>query len=106
MATPGDALASRWGVRRGIREGARELRRGEREARREIRRCQTRGCVRRELREGAREVGRERREARRAVGREIRENLYGSYYRGYGRWYRDGRYWDRYEYDRYCYNGR
>lgn len=106
MVTPGDARASRWEVRQEIREGAREVRREEREARREIRRCQTRECVRRELREGAREVGRERREARRAVRREIRENIYDGYYRGDGRWYRDGRYWDRYEYDRYYYNGR
>jgi hypothetical protein len=77
------AEGSRWGVRQEIREGAFE--------------------VRREKREGAWEVGRERREVRRSVRQEIRENIYDDYYRGDGRWYREGRYWDRDAYDRYYY---
>lgn len=103
LALPSTAMASRWEVRQEVREGAREVRRERREAARELRRCETRSCVRRELREGAREVGRERRESRREVRGEIRENIFDSFYRGDDRWYRDGRYWDRYEYERYYY---
>jgi hypothetical protein len=55
--------------------------------------------VRQEVREGKHEVSRERREARREIRREVREDYYDRYYRGEGRWYRDGRYWDRYEYE-------
>jgi hypothetical protein len=53
----------------------------EREAVRELRKCQTRECAR----------------------REIREHCRNRYYRGSDRWYRDGRYWDRYEYERRYY---
>lgn len=100
---PMDALASRWEVRQEVREGARSVNREKREAIRELRKCQTRECARREIREGQREVGRERREARREIRREIREDYYDNYYRGGDRWYRDGRYWDRYEYERRYY---
>jgi hypothetical protein len=103
LVAPSMAMASRWEVRREVREGAFEVRREKREAAREIRRCDSRACVNREMREGAWEVGRERREARRSVRQEIRENIYDDYYRGDGRWYRDGRYWDRDAYDRYYY---
>jgi hypothetical protein len=103
LVAPSMAEGSRWGVRQEIREGAFEVRREKREAAREIRRCDTRACVNRELREGAWEVGRERREVRRSVRQEIRENIYDDYYRGDGRWYREGRYWDRDAYDRYYY---
>jgi hypothetical protein len=58
------------------------------------------------IREGQREVSRERREARREIRREVRENYYDNYYRGGDRWYRDGRYWDRYDYERRYYRGR
>jgi hypothetical protein len=51
-------------------------------------------------------VERERREARREIRREIREDYYDSYYRGGDRWYRDGRYWDRYDYERRYYRRR
>ena len=64
------------------------------------------GRARREVREGYREVERERREARREIRREIREDYYDNYYRGDNRWYRDGRYWDRYEYERRYYRRR
>lgn len=103
---PTDALASRWEVRQEVREGHREVQREKREAMRELRRCETRECARREIREGQREVSRERREARREIRREIREDFYDNYYRGDGRWYRDGRYWDRYEYKRRYYHRR
>jgi hypothetical protein len=103
LATPMDAAASRWEVRKEIREGARDVQREKREAARELRKCQTRECARREVREGHREVARERREARREVRGEIREHYRDQYYRGDDRWYRDGRYWDRYEYERHYY---
>jgi hypothetical protein len=103
---PTDALASRWEVRQEVREGARSVNREKREAIRELRKCQTRDCARREIREGQREVSRERREARREIRREIREDYYDNYYRGGDRWYRDGRYWDRYEYERRYYRRR
>jgi hypothetical protein len=103
---PTEALASRWEVRQEVREGARSVRKEKKEAARELRKCQTRECARREVREGYREVERERREARREIRREIREDYYDSYYRGDGRWYRDGRYWDRYEYERRYYRPR
>lgn len=93
------AHASRWEVRKEVREGAREVNKERREAAREMRKCKTRECARREAREGYREVERERREARREIRREVREDYYDRYYRGDGRWYRDGRYWDRYEYE-------
>jgi hypothetical protein len=90
-----------------MREGAREVQREKREATRELRRCETRECARREIREGYREVNRERREARREIRREIAEDYYrDQYYRGADRWYRDGRYWDRYEYERRYYRKR
>ena len=101
------AHADRWEVRREAREGYYEVEREKREARREIRRCETRECARREIREGYREVEREKREARREIRRELREDYYhDSYYRGGDRWYRDGRYWDRYEYERRYYRKR
>jgi hypothetical protein len=106
LATPLQASASRWEVRQEIHEGAKEVRREKREAARELRKCQTRECARREIREGYREVERERREARREIRREIREDYYDRYYRGDGRWYRDGRYWDRHEYERRYYRRR
>jgi hypothetical protein len=52
------------------------------------------------------DLERERREARREVRQEIREDYYDNYYRGGDRWYRDGRYWDRYEYERRYYRRR
>ncbi|MCU0252691.1 MAG: hypothetical protein MUE61_21070 [Vicinamibacterales bacterium] len=100
---PLPASASRWEVRQEVREGKKEVRREKKEAARELRKCQTRECARREVREGYREVERERREARREIRREVREDYYDRYYRGDGRWYRDGRYWDRYEYERRYY---
>ena len=103
---PTDALASRWEVRQEVREGAKSVNREKREAVRELRKCQTRECARREVREGQREVARERREARHEIRREIREDYYDNYYRGDNRWYRDGRYWDRYEYERRYYRRR
>lgn len=103
---PLEAQASRWEVRSEVREGVREVEREKREARRELRRCETRECARREIREGYREVEREKREARREIRREIREDYRDRYYLGDGRWYRDGRYWDRYEYQRRYYDKR
>lgn len=102
ILVPSPALAS-WEVRREAREGAREVSREKREAIRELQRCTTRECARREVREGQREVARERREARREIRREVREDFYDSFYRGNGRWYRDGRWWDRYDYERRYY---
>jgi gas vesicle protein len=106
LAAPMEASASRWEVRKEIREGARDIQREKREATRELRKCQTRECARREIREGNREVSRERREARREVRGEIREHYRDRYYQGSDRWYRDGRYWDRYEYERRYYRRR
>ena len=103
---PTDVLASRWEVRQEVREGAKEVRKEKKEAIRELRKCETRECARREIREGQREVARERREARREIRREVREDYYDGYYRGDDRWYRDGRYWDRYEYERRYYRKR
>jgi hypothetical protein len=100
---PTEAQARRWEVRKEVREGAREVGREQREAMRELRRCNTRECARREIREGQREVSRERREARREIRGEVRENYYDNYYRGSNRWYRDGRYWDRGDYERRYY---
>lgn len=106
LLSPTPACASRWEIRQEVREGAKEVRREKREAARELRKCQTRDCARREIREGYREVGRERREARREIRREVREDYYDRYYRGDGRWYRDGRYWDRNDYQRRYYRRR
>lgn len=106
LMVPQVASASRWEVRQEVREGAKSVQREKREAARELRKCQTRECARREIREGYREVERERREARREIRREIREDYYDRYYRGQGRWYRDGRYWDRYDYERRYYRRR
>ncbi|MGE5242686.1 MAG: hypothetical protein ACM3SQ_00475 [Betaproteobacteria bacterium] len=104
---PAAALADRWEVRREAREGYYEVEREKREAARELRRCQTRECARREIREGYREVEREKREARREIRRELREDYYrDQYYRGDERWYRDGRYWGRDEYERRYYRKR
>jgi hypothetical protein len=103
---PTEALASRWEVRQEMREGAKSVRKEKKEAARELRKCQTRDCARREVREGYREVERERREARREIRHEVREDYYDNYYRGGNRWYRDGRYWDRYEYERRYYRKR
>ena len=103
LAMPMQASASRWEVRQEVREGAYEVHREKREAARELRKCQTRECARREVREGYREVSRERREARREIRREIREDRYDRYYQGGDRWYRDGRYWDRQDYERRYY---
>jgi len=55
------------------------------------------------VREGRREVAQERREARREVRREVREDYRDNYYRGNDRWFRDGRYWNRNEYERRYY---
>jgi hypothetical protein len=106
VIAPQPAVASRWEVRKEVREGAKSVQREKREAARELRKCQTRECARREVREGYREVERERREARREIRREVREDYYDRYYRGEGRWYRDGRYWDRYDYERRYYRRR
>ena len=103
LAMPMQASASRWEVRQEVREGAYEVHREKREAARELRKCQTRECARREVREGYREVSRERREARREIRREIREDRYDRYYQGGDRWYRDGRYWNRHDYERRYY---
>jgi hypothetical protein len=106
LVVPQPASASRWEVRQEVREGSKEVRREKREAARELRKCATRECARREVREGYREVERERREARREIRREVREDYYDRYYRGEGRWYRDGRYWDRNDYERRYYRRR
>ncbi len=104
---PTAALADRWEVRREIREGHYEVERAKRKAEREVRRCTTRECAQREIREGYLDVEREKREARREIRRELREDYYQDrYYRGADRWYRDGRYWDRYEYERRYYRKR
>ena len=104
---PVTAMADRWEVRREAREGHYEVEREKREAARELRRCQTRECARREVREGYREVEREKREARHEIRRELREDYYrDQYYRGDQRWYRDGRYWGRDEYERRYYRKR
>lgn len=103
VTLPTPAAASRWEVRQEMREGARSVGRERREAMRELRNCTTRECARREIREGNREVNRERREARREIRREVREDYYDNYYRGGNSWYRDGRYWDRDEYERRYY---
>lgn len=104
---PATVMADRWEVRREAREGYYEVEREKREAARELRRCQTRECARREVREGYREVEREKREARREIRRELREDYYrDQYYRGDGRWYRDGRYWGRDDYERRYYRKR
>ena len=103
VAAPAPALASRWEVRQEAREGGREVRREKREAVRELQRCKTRECARREIREGQREVARENREARREIRREVREGYNDNFYRGSGRWYRDGRWWDRNDYERRYY---
>jgi hypothetical protein len=105
--SPATVMADRWEVRREVREGYHEVERERREAARELRRCQTRECARREVREGYREVEREKREARREIRRELREDYYrDQYYRGDGRWYRDGRYWGRDDYERRYYRKR
>lgn len=104
---PPVASASRWEVRQEMREGARSVEREKREAARELRRCETRECARREIREGYREVNREKREARREIRREISKDYYrDQYYRGEGRWYREGRYWSEYDYERRYYRDR
>lgn len=103
---PVGAVAAQWEVRREVREGGREVAREKREAIRDLQRCTTRECAQREVREGQREVARERREARREIRREVREDYVDSYYRGSGRWYRDGRYWDRNDYERRYYGRR
>lgn len=103
LLAPNLALAQRYEVRREVREGTREVNRERREAARELRRCDTRECARQEVREGYREVNREKREARREIRREIREERRDQYWRSDGRYYRDGRYWDRYEYERRYY---
>ena len=105
--SPATVMADRWEVRREVREGYYEVEREKREAARELRRCQTRECARREVREGYREVEREKREARHEIRRELREDYYrDQYYRGDQRWYRDGRYWGRDEYERRYYRKR
>jgi hypothetical protein len=97
-ALPSAASAQSWEVRREIREGQREIARERREGAREILRCKTKACAEREFREANREVAREKREARREVRREVREDFYDRFYRGNGRWFRDGRYWNRKDY--------
>lgn len=104
--TPVTPAAAQWEVRREVREGGREVRREKREAIRDLQRCTTRECAQREVREGQREVARERREARHEIRREVREDYFDRYYRGSGRWYRDGRYWDRNDYERRYYGRR
>ncbi|QIQ86388.1 hypothetical protein [Erythrobacter sp.] len=109
LAAPHEANAQArgsWEIREEIREANREVARERREAAREIMRCKTRKCAEREYREANREVARERREARREVSREIREEYYDRFYRGNGRWYRDGRYWGRNDYLRRYYRRR
>jgi hypothetical protein len=102
LLLPAQALAQSWEVRREVREGGREVAREKREAVRELRRCTTRECAQREVREGRREVSRERREARREIRREVREDVRDQYWRN-GRYFRDGRYWDRDDYMRRYY---
>jgi hypothetical protein len=106
LALPSLANAQSWEVRREVREGIREVNREKREAMRELRRCTTRQCAAREIREGHREVSRERREARREIRREVREDIFDNYYRGGDRWYRDGRYWNRRDYESRFYRRR
>jgi hypothetical protein len=103
---PIKAQAQSWEVRREVREANREVNRERREADERIRRCTDRECVEREYRKANREVARERREARREVSREIREDYYDRFYRGNGRWWRDGRYWNRNDYLHRYYNRR
>ena len=105
-AIPVQAEAQSWEVRREIREANREVNRERREADERIRRCKDKECVEREYRKANREVARERREARREVSREIREDYYDRFYRGNGRWWRDGRYWTRDDYLRRYYKRR
>jgi hypothetical protein len=103
LIVPSLAQAQSWEVRREIREGVRDVAREKREAVRELKRCNTRACAAREIREGRREVAQDRREARREIRREVREDYVDSYYRGNNRWFRDGRYWDRGDYERRYY---
>ena len=114
---PAVAGAEPWEVRREVREGARNMAHERQEAAREVRRCDSRDCVRREIREGHREVHRERLEARHEIRHEQARDYHrarydahrhangrlivhhhDAYYRGHERWYRDGRYWNRYDY--------
>jgi len=104
LLVPDLALASRWEIRQEMREGARSVAREKREAARELRRCTTRECARREVNEGRREVARERREARREIRSEVREHRRDQYWRN-GRYYRDNRWWDPYDYERRYYGG-
>lgn len=104
---PRGALADRWEVRREVREGYYEVERAKRRAEKDVRRCTTRECAEREIRQGYRDVEREKREARGEIRRELRQDYYrDSYYRGGDRWYRDGRYWNRYDYERRYYRKR
>jgi hypothetical protein len=102
LLLPAQALAQSWEVRREIVEGARSVAREKREAGRELRRCTTRECARREVSEGYREVNRERREARREIRSEVREDVRDQYWRN-GRYFRDGRHWEREAYMRRYY---
>lgn len=106
LSLPTEAHAQSWEVRREIRKGNREVARERREGAREVLRCKTKACAEREIREANREVAREKREARREVSREIREDYYDRFYRGNGRWFRDGRYWTRDAYLRRYYKRR
>jgi hypothetical protein len=100
---PETADAGRYEVRKEIRD----VERAKIKAAQNLKRCETRECADREMRKGYVKVEREKREARAAVRRDIREDYYRDrYYRGDDRWYRDGRYWDRYEYERRYYRNR
>ena len=104
---PTTAHADRWEVRREVRKGYYEVERAKRRAERDVRRCTTRECAEREIRRGYRDVEREKREARGNIRRELRQDYYrDSYYRGGDRWYRDGRYWNRNDYERRYYRKR
>lgn len=104
---PATAHADRWEVRREVRQGYYNVERAKRRAERDVRRCTTRECADREIRQGYRDVEREKRQARGKIRRELRKDYYrDNYYRGNDRWYRDGRYWNRSDYERRYYRKR
>jgi len=100
---PDSAHASRYEVRKEIRD----VERAKAKAAQNLRRCETRECAEREMRKGYVNVEREKRDARAAVRREMRDDYYrDQYYRGGDRWYRDGRYWNGNDYERRYYRNR
>jgi hypothetical protein len=100
---PDPAHASRYEVRKEVRD----VERAKAKAERNLLRCETRECAEREMRKGYFNVEREKRDVRAAVRRDMRDDYYrDQYYRGGDRWYRDGRYWNGNDYERRYYRNR